>query len=384
MNIDFYSHNDELMDELKRRNYKVNQIYSINDKQNDVLIVGDDVLDYTELNTLQTDRYNHVFYTLTKEYESGLEKAIKAVSDSNGITMLSTKLTNEQVVDEITNKIVPTKKNTNSNVVSFFSVVPNIGTTSTTLSVAKAIASKTTAKVGVLILNVWDDGSDQLDYKGWYLDDIKGKIQNHLFSINDKNSEGEYEFLTNFHMEIKDRLYVLAGNRNTRMQRLFTKDEIYYLIQLSKKVFDVVLIDAGSHFDNAGMVQSLKESDMKFLIVNQQRKCLKKFNQVNEDILYPLGFSKSDFLLVVNQYKEQMLLPTSKDIFNEINVPLITTIEELKNGFTAEVNQKILYDFEDISYNESINALLRPIAANCSIEIIENTEKKKKWFFGIG
>lgn len=110
----------------------------------------------------------------------------------------------------------------------------------------------------------------------------------------------------------------------------------------------------------------------------------KKFQEVNEDILYPLGFKKSDFLMIVNQYREQMLLPTSKDIFHEINVPLITTIEELKNGLTAEVNQKTLYEFHDISYNESIDSLLRTIAANCSIEIIESTEKKRKWPFGIG
>ncbi|MCM3032961.1 MULTISPECIES: hypothetical protein [Bacilli] len=381
MNVDFLSNKADFISQLRDRSFVVNQINSIEESSQDILVVGDDVLEYTELSTLPKNKYNYIFYVLTNDYEPGLEKAIKAVCDSYGFVMVSSKLTTNQVIDEIQKTVSPVNTSVNSNVVSFFSVVPNIGTTSTTLSVAKAIASKTQAKVGVLVLNAWDDGTDQLEYKGNYLDDIKSKLQNHMFS---KNSKGEQEFLTNFHMEIKERLYILGGNRNTRMQRLYTKDEIYYLIELSKEAFDIVLIDAGSHFDNAGMVQSLKESDMKFLIVNQQRKCLKKFQEVNEDILYPLGFKKSDFLMIVNQYREQMLLPTSKDIFHEINVPLITTIEELKNGLTAEVNQKTLYEFNDISYNESIDSLLRTISANCSIEIIESTEKKRKWPFGIG
>lgn len=377
MKLDFYSDQEKLLHELSLKGIEAKEVKSVKEVSSSTLLIGQEKLTYSDLQVAMGQGYKNILYVLTENQTHDIERGIKAVCDSLGVIMIPSQITESQKVDRITEVINPTKGNKASNVFTFLSVLPNIGTTSTVLSIAKALNAHTDARVGVLGLNLWDDGTDQLDYKGMSLDQIKGKLQNNLFSVSDEKSS--YEFLSSFHMEEKERLYILGGNRNTKMQRLFTTDEVSTLINLSKKVFDVVLIDAGSQFDNAGMVQSLAESDMKFLVLNQQRKAIKKYQEVHDHILYPLGYKPSDFLMIVNQYKEHVLLSSPKDINKEIDVPLLTTIEYMKEASASEVSQKVLYDYDEPAYNESINALLRSITSHLQISLKEDSGKRKGW-----
>ncbi|WP_170112451.1 hypothetical protein, partial [Heyndrickxia sporothermodurans] len=329
--------------------------------------------DYFTL-TLQFNNVEKVFFMLSNTYEPKLEKNVKAICDSRDIVLIPSRLMWEQIIELIELSINPSKEK-NSNVFTFFSSIGNVGTTSTCLSVGQILQKHTNAKIGVLLLNAWDDGTDQIDYKGSYLDDIKSKLSGQLI-------QSESEFLSCFHMMEKDSLYILGGNRNTRMERLFTKEEIHYLIQKSKEIFDIVLIDCGCHFDNAVMVQSLMESDLRFLVVNQQSKAIKKFNYIYNDVLYPLGYKHSDFLMVINQYQDEVYLPSSKEINKEINVPMITAIERNQYGILSEQEQKILISYNDELYRESIIIIAKSISSKVNIDFIQGEEKKKKRYFG--
>lgn len=378
MKLILIANDEELLNLLRESEIfsDVEKKFEMNDLNGDCLVISDEYLPYMEINNFKFSDNQTVFYLLHSQYDVGVERNIKAICDSKNIHLISPRLTVTQIAKEIINTFA---KNTNeiSKVVTFFSCISNIGTTSITLSVGKALQEQTTAKIGVLLLNAWDQGTYQMNYQGRYLDEIKGRLANK--AINNKD-----EFLSLFYMFEKEQLYVLGGNRYTKLERLFTVDEINYLIQLAKKYFDIVLIDSGSHFDNAIMVQSLFEADMKFVILNQQQKSLIRFNQIFEEILYPLGYKKEDFLGIVNRYVDTTQYINTKSISQFINVPIISTIFEIKNSYISETEGKILYEYIDPLYKEGISAITKPIVSYASLTVKENekdTKKHKKWFF---
>lgn len=355
----------------------VTSITTLDSASSECLIISDEIVPYAELSHNDFSKRKHVFYLMKNQFKANYEKNVKAVCEAKSIHLIPPRLTISQIIESIKEVIDPFQEVEN-NVVSFISPLSNIGTTSTCLSVAKAISEHSQVKVGVLILNAWDDGTDHLKYKGKSLDEIKSRLSGSPELIND---DTEKEVLSYFHSIKENSLYVLAGNRNTKMERLFTKEEIYSLINVSKQIFDVVLIDGGSHFDNINMYQSLKESGLRFLILNQQLKARRKFTQVYQDVLYPLGYKKDDFLLILNQFENKSHYPSTREIYNEVNVPLVTSITHSKNSLNAEMEQSILYSYDDIEYQESIHLIAKSISSVLNLKVdFESAKKKKKIF----
>lgn len=373
MKVDLLSSDVNLLTELRKRDKgmfeEINTIQSLAQSENEVLVISDKYVSFDQLTYVSLESAYKVFYLLSNQVHPQLERTVKAICESKDIFLIAPRLTVSQIVDQIEENINPVL-NKSTNVVSFFSTIDNVGKTSTVLSVAKAIQTYSKTKVGVLLLDAWDDGTDQLNYQESYLDEVKHKLSGNFF-------ETDNEFLSCFHMLEKDSLYILAGNKNTKMERLFTKDEISFLIEKSKEVFDLVLIDAGSHFDNANMVQALKESTLNYLIVNQQQKAIKKFDQIYKNILLPLGYSKESFLLIVNQYEDLSHFPSTKNIYDQLKIPLISTIEKTKYGIQSEQDQKILYCYDDLTYKESINLIGKSVVSIIDV-VLEITEPKKR------
>lgn len=353
--------------------FSIERIESIDYFNGDVLILSDRIIHHNELKT-HLDKHNKtVFYMITNSLDGELEKQIKTICDTLNIYVIKPRQTVEQITKEIYEKTFPNKKSSDTNVVTLFSSVSNVGVTSTTLSLATAISKMTNAKIAVICTNAWDDGTDQIDYKGKYLNEIKTQLTNHLL---DKET-----LINSFHKT--DDFYFLAGNQNTKIERLFTVDEIDYLISKSKEVFDLVLIDAGSHFDNANIIQSLTHADLKLLIVNQQKKSVKKFEQIYNNILEPLRYAKTSFLLVINQYSKEPGLSSDKEIHTELNVPYLTSIPDAQIlGLYAEANKKILYNMNDHEYIDSINSIAKGIISRTKLNIVNeefNKKTKSKW-----
>lgn len=378
MKLLLIANDEELLNLLRDSDVfdEVENKFDLSDLNADCLVISDEYLPYDQINDLSFNQNQTVFYLLQNQYEVGLERNIKAICDTKNIYLISPRLTVNQVHKEILNTF--TKQTSDiSKVITFFAPISNIGTTSTVLSVAKALQEQTTAKIGVLLLNAWDQGTYQMEYNGRYLDEIKGRLANKAITNKD-------EFYSLFHMISKEQLYVLGGNRYSKLERLFTVNEINYLIELSKKYFDIVLIDSGNHFDNANMVQALYEADMKFVIVNQQQKSLIRFNQIYDEILYPLGYKKEDFLLIINRYIDTPQYLNAKGISQFINVPILSTIFEMKNSFVSETEGKILYEYIDPLYKEGILTITKPIINYASLplkQVETDTKKNRKWFF---
>jgi cellulose biosynthesis protein BcsQ len=257
-----------------------------------------------------------------------------------------------------------------SKVVTFFSSLSNVGTTSTVLSTAYALANYSDQKIGVLLLNAWDDGTDFYTNPPYYLNELKSRLAGKMF-------ENDEDFLGKFKTIYEDRLFILAGNQDRRMERLFIEEEVEYLLERAREVFDLVLIDAGCHFDNALTVISVNKADMKVLICNQQAKAVKRFHQIYDDILFSLGIDKQDLHLVVNQYQDHSFLPTDKDISKQLNVPLLVTVDFEATGWLAELENKILFSYDYPLYQDAIMVIAKKIAETFDIPLKEVERKRK-------
>lgn len=258
-----------------------------------------------------------------------------------------------------------------SNVITFISSASNTGTTSTTLSVAYTLAQHTELKIGVLSLNAWDDSTDFISDPPVYLNEIKSRLAG-------QSLEDDEDFLSKFYKVVKtDNLYVLAGNRDRLMERLFYENEADYLIKRSKDVFDIVLIDAGCHFDNALSAQSLLRADKRYLILTQQPKVIKRFLQLDETIFQGLNIKKNDFGLIVNFYKDEPYLQTKKGIAKILDLNLVEVIQETPNGWLSEVENKILCTYDDGQYQKSILTIAKDIAHSMGIEFTESPRKRR-------
>lgn len=377
MRIDVITANEPFIQELEQqKEFDIRLITDLEQAKGEAIVISDQFLHYNELHALAHMGEKNKFYISSETLDSHLLKQIKTICESLNIKLLSQHLTVKQQVEIIKESVFPNLEQGPSNVVAFFSPISNVGLTSTILSVANTIGKLTDAKIAVLGLNAWDDGVDQfVHYQGKYLNEIKTQLTNRLL---DHDS-----LLRLFHYEASAPFYYLAGNQNTKMERLFTVEEIDYLVSLAKETFDLVLIDAGSHWDNASMLQSLYHADLKMVVINQQRKALKKFEQVQQHVLYPLGYFRSDFLLIMNDYVNDPGLPTEKDILTEINIPFLTSIPHLPLvGLYSEVNQKFLvnYDFKD--YKQSVNHISRGIIGRTKVKVrdfLQSPKQKKKW-----
>lgn len=375
MNLQIMSNDEDLLDVLRTSGIftDIKQVFSKESLIDDCIIISDEFFDYTEIEDFKKRDRQTVFYYLQSEtYTGSLERSIKALCDSKGIHLLSNRHTNEQISKQIS-LLLEHDKTSKSNVITFFSTLGNIGTTATTLSVGDALTENTKAKVGVLLLNAWDHGTHQIDYKGEFIDHMKARLSSKELSKED--------FLSSFHVIKNDSLYILGGNRSTKLERMYSKDEVNLLISMAKQTFDVVLIDAGAHFDNAMMVQSLAESDIRFFVLNQQPKAIDKFNRLYDELLYPLGYNRTDFLTLLNQYIDNTQLLTPKDISAELNMVNVSTIYPVEQAIYSEIDKKVLLQFDDPVYYESILKIVRTIGSHVGLELSEKVRNKKKKLF---
>lgn len=373
MLLNIVSNNETFVSLLKKdfNDFKVEQTKDLKsvDPAANVVIITDDVLHHTDFVDHSFNNHDYIFYVMRNEIMNVLETTVKAMCVANEMHYISSRLTNEQVREEIKNIITPKEKQ-RKNVYSFFSSVSNVGSTSTAFSTAFSVSENTGAKVGLLILNAWDSGADYIDYTGKYLDEIKASI---FSSVYDDN--GQFQQL--FQEVKKDSLYVLLGNRNTKLERLYTKEEIQKVIKRAEDTFDVVIIDAGCHYDNANIIQALYSSGYHFLVLNQQEKLKRKWEEVYNNILHPLNFSREQFLLVLNRFNPDPNMPSVKDIRQDYRMNVLTYIEESPNGYMAEFQKKSLYQFDDMKYRESINMIGRTIADSAGFKFVDQNKKKK-------
>lgn len=262
-----------------------------------------------------------------------------------------------------------------SKAITFFSSIGNIGLTTSVLAIADTLSKHTSAKIAVLNLNAWDDGTDYISEPEFTLDQIKSRLTGKMF-------HNEDDFLSKF-KSVRENLYILSGNRDRRLERLYSIEEINYLIDRSKEVFDLVLIDAGCHLDNALTAGAIDYSDELFLLLNQQVKSSKRFGQLYDDILIEYPILKKDLNLIMSNYQSRTYLPSDDEISKQVDVPLFATIPYVENAFLCEIENKWSLLFDDKEYSKILYKISEQIAEKSSLLMLEGTTKKKRGFLGV-
>lgn len=261
----------------------------------------------------------------------------------------------------------------NNRVATFFSAGGNVGNTNTVYSVALALSKLSDVKVGVLSLNAWDDGSDYLPAAKDFLDTLKPRLAG-------KKLEDNEDFIGRFVTIKPNSLYILAGNRNSRLVRDFSIEEVAYLIDRSKEVFDVVLIDAGGHLDNALSAQAVFSAEHCFALITQQPKVLKRYRQMDEDILTPLLLEKKNIRYLLNKYQDKSYLLDAKQVAKELEINDIHTIPFTEDGIISELENRFLYSYTNPKYQQSIEQLAKDIGKDMAITMKEVAPVKKGIF----
>lgn len=287
-------------------------------------------------------------------------------------------LTEVQTVNKLFQIVFGDKNESKTNVVSFFGTHSGAGLSTTVLNVGKVLSESIQHKVLILSLNPWDPSDYFLPYEGKYLDDIQIELQNELFT-EESLKEAVVSYSSNF--------FHLAGNRNIKLQRFYKEQQVDRLIEIAKQTFDIVLIDAGAHFDNAAYAQSYLSSDLKFLITTQEEKGWQSyFPHIYNQLIKPVQQSKDDYILIINRYEKEMNLIRDIDLQEKMEMNLLTTIANQNIfGHIAVSQKKLLVNLVEGDYRESMQIIANSIIKRTNLTPNENVDldfKKRKKLFG--
>jgi len=321
-----------------------------------------------------------IFYQLPQVTSLQQTKNIQTTCGAHNIIPLSEHLSPIQVAEEVEKVLFNKENQTKNRVISFFGTHSGAGVSTTILNTADILAKKVNEKVLVLSLNPWDPSDYFLPYEGKYLSDLKIDLKTKGLT-----EEKLLQSVTKY-----DSFYHLAGNRDIKLQRFYKPEEIEQLIDLSKDLYDVILIDGGTHFDNAAFAQAYKQSDLKFLVTTQEPKGYRGYwPHVFHQLIEPIGGKTDEFLLILNQYLPEMSLITEKSLTEELDISLLATIPSQSiYGHMAIAQKKLLHT---LSINKEYKIALDTIAnsiisrAKLTLKPVDDSDQKNtgilnKWF----
>lgn len=300
-------------------------------------------------------------------------KSIKTTCGAYAITPLSEHYSVEQIAEQLELELFSKENAKKQRVISFFGTHSGAGVSTTVFNVADVLGLKVTDHVLVLSLNPWDPSDYFLPYDGAYLNDLKIELMT--------DSLTEEKFISSVMKH--EHFYHLAGNRDIKLQRYYNPQEIEKLIQMAQRTFDVVLIDAGTHFDNAAYAQSYKSADLKFLVTTQDPKGFRGYwPHIFNQLIEPVGGSTDEFLLIINKFTPDLALITEKDLSTELGINLLTSIpNEQFFGATATAQRKLLHEVTpDKNYGQSLENIVNAIISRGKLTInyeaqLSNTKK---------
>lgn len=331
----------------------------------DAIFIDGTTISYRELPEIRKFHPNiSMYYKLHAVPTHAISKNIDVVCKGHNIKPISEQYDIKQDVDIVIQDITNKDRVSSKRVISFFGTHSGAGTSSTVLNVARRLGETTKEKVLVLSLNPWDPSDYFLNtYEGAYLNDIKVELRNKNFN-EDKLKRSIYQ--TKYYAH-------LAGNRDIKLQRFYHPGEISHLIDVAKRCYDVILIDGGSHFDNACYAQAYLSADLKFLVATQEEKGYRNyFPLIHQQLLEPIQSQANDFILLLNKYQPNYTLINEKDLQEEMEMSLLTSIPNQDVvGVLATRQGEFIYDIGDDDYKNAIHTIVNTIISEGQLTKIE-------------
>lgn len=296
-----------------------------------------------------------------------VEERLQTVCAAQEIDLLKVTDSLEHIITFIETEWLHLQRSDYKNVISISGTHPQVGVTQTVHGLANALTSLN-YRTAVLGLNLYNPGEIAIEVAEYTLDSIYSSLANRMFT-----KEKIVEVMQNF-----DNYSYLPGNRNVRHIRLYKLDTIEYLINQVKDEFDVVLLDLGSIYDTAAALGGIYYSSKHILVGTQQEISSRSFKRWSDQIFSDLSINTNDFHLVINKYTPSSII-TSKQLSEEINVPLIGTIPYVAGA------ENIEHEDGTIAYKSHIKPYMKALTGiGKAVVVGEESAKKKKRLLGVG
>lgn len=353
---------------------------SLEEMEFDALLIDGKNVSYRELEGIR-ERFptTSIFYKLHEVKAEVVTKTITRICVAHKIKPLNEYYTVEQTVKEVVKHLTENDDFASHPIVSFFGTHSGVGVSTTVLNLARAISERVQDKVLVLSLNAWDPSDYFYDYRGMYLNDLKVDLKSKALTKARLHEALHYQ----------KSFYHLAGNRDVKMQRYFNNEEIQHLIEVAKEDFDLILIDGGTHFDTAVAAQSYLDSNLKFVVTNQEDKGYRGyFPYTFQQLIEPVGGKRDDFMLIINRYQINMSLINEKDLEEDMEMNRIATIPDMGPVGTISMRQKrLMYEDSDNIYRKPIDVISNLIISEAQLtekpQISAEEEHPKRGMFGL-
>lgn len=318
-----------------------------------------------------------IIYTMHNIKANVISKHLQMLAMAHSVDLIGEHRTADQIVKQVRKILFKESDASSRRIVSFFGTHSGAGVSTTTLNISKLLGNKIAGDVLLITLNPWDSGDYHYNYKKKNLNDLKVDLRGKSLNPERLKDACNYYDKTFYH---------LAGNKDIKLQRYFTNEEIDYLLHVALKTFELVIVDGGAHFDTAATTQAYIQGGSRFLITTQEQKGYRgNFPLVFDQLIKPTGGTSEDFGLIVNQYEPDSNLPSDSDISSELGMAKIVTIPDVgKLSKIASYQEKMLVDMGKSIYLEPLTTLANYIikASGVKEDVSEKSEKKsskKSW-----
>lgn len=328
----------------------------------DIYIISDQIMSFTDVKKYTGENHKkQYFYMVSSENFTNLTQA---VVQSGGLVMVPPKLTPHQVSDYIVNQLGNDLVHKNE-VFTFFGADTKVGTTMLAQSVAKHLSD---FSENVLFIPLDGNfGDDYVKFDGKFgLGDLKSKLQTQIAS----GSE-----LREACVKTSSGYYVLPGLKSILTKQQFHPKHIAFLVEMMREQFDVVLLDAGSNIELGMAISALNATPNRILVTTQQPQALKRFKQVQYQVLNKLSVDK--FLLVVNKYVDTSALSNAGLLEKEYGFPLVASLPYMEYGWQCEQEQTTLYEFKDDLYKSGVVDIAKVISSHLNKDWVGEETKRK-------
>ena len=328
----------------------------------DIYIISDQVMSFTNLKQcIGQDTEKQYFYMVSSENFTNLTQA---VVQSSGLVMVPPKLTPLQISDFIVNKLGKDLVH-KTEVFTFFGADTKVGTTMVAQSVAKHLSAFSDRVLFIPLDGGF--GDDYVKFDGKFgLGDLKSKLQTQIAS----GSE-----LKEACVKTSDGYHILPGLKSILARQQFHPKHITFLVGLMKEGFDVVLLDAGSNIELGMAISAINATPNRILVTTQQPQSLKRFKQVQYQVLNKLSVDK--FLLVVNKYVDSTALSDTGLLEKEYGFPLVASLPYMEYGWQCEQEQSTLYTHKDEYYKSGIVDISNVISSHLGKDWVAEESGRK-------
>lgn len=156
-------------------------------------------------------------------------------------------------------------------------------------------------------------------------------------------------------MDKRKKLWVLPGTKNSLSAEYFLENTFQILLENVKEAFDYVVIDGGSNLRLGLTISALNVSSIRFFVITQQAKTLRRFIRNRERLLQPLGMNGQ---IILNRYRKDPALFLKKDVCRMLGIDDVMTIPFVEEGWQMEMEQKNL--LESSRFCRAIDCLVNP------------------------